>query len=285
MEIRRLVLAKMLYLHGCTHTCCKDTVSRMLAVHHFDNAVEMILRCAETNRDTDSGKKQLYFEDLLHRMGDVPLKEQMQGLHRLRNAVQHHGDVPSMESVIKYKGYTEDFFRDVCGKIFSVPYEELFPSQLIENEKLRQQLLKAEEAFGKEEYKTCIELCDEALMSATFEEADIFLNAGMLTGYWGASEELREVLEQDYLEKYKGKDYFELARELRGAILQWGQASTGMQFLDEYRMDFLKHRQIVVTKEDLSGEKLKESAEFSLNFVTNLALKWQREGMLIDEEL
>lgn len=278
-EIRILVLAKMLYLHGCTHVSRKDTVSRMLAIHHFDNAVEMVLRCAATKRGIKSGKKQLYFEDFLQEIAEVPLKEQMRGLHRVRNAVQHQGDVPSMESVIKYRGYAEDFFREVCGEIFSVPYEELFLSQLIENENLRQQLLKAEEVFGKEEYKTCIELCDGALMSATFDEADIFLNAGLLTGYWGASEELRTVLKQDYLEKYRGKDCFELAKELRGAILQWGQATTGMQFLDEYRMDFLKHRRSVAALNDLPDEELKERAEFSLNFVTSLILKWQGEGL------
>lgn len=274
-----LVLAKMLYLHGCTHASRKDSVSRMLAIHHFDNAAKIVLRCVVTKLDIKLGKKQPSFEDFLQAIDDVPLKEQIRSLHQVRNTVQHQGDVPSIESVIKYRGYTEDFFTEVCRGEFGVPYEELFLSQLIENENLRQQLLKAEEAFGKEEYKTCIELCDKALMSATFEEADIFLNAGMLTGYWGASDELRTVLDQDYTEKYKGKDYFELARELRGAILQWGQATTGMQFLDEYRMDFLKHRRIVEALEDLSGEARKESAEFSLNFVTNLVLKWQGEGL------
>jgi hypothetical protein len=64
-----------------------------------------------------------------------------------------------------------------------VPYEELFLSQLIENGNLRRQLLQAEQAFRKEEYKSCIALCDEVLMSATFDEANIFLNAGLLTGY------------------------------------------------------------------------------------------------------
>ncbi len=283
-EVRRLILAKMLYLHGCTHASRKDSVSRMLAIHHFDNAVEMVLRCAITKRGTKSKKTRLYFEDLLQEIEGVPLKEQMRGLHEVRNGVQHQGDIPSIESVIKYRGYTEDFFREVCREMFGVPYDELFLSQLIEAENLRQQLLKAEEAFGKDEYQQCIKLCDKALMSATFEEADIFLNAGLLTGYWGASEELRTVLKQDYLEKYRGKDYFELARELRSAILQWGQATTGMQFLDEYRMDFLKHRRIVEPLEELSGEALKESAEFSLNFVTNLILKWQGEGMLVPHE-
>jgi hypothetical protein len=278
-EIRRLVLAKMLYLRGCAHTSRKDNVSRMLAIHHFDNAIEIVLRCVVTKQSIKTKKKQPYFEDLLAEIDNLPLKEQMSGLHRARNAVQHQGDIPSMESVIKYRSYAEDFFRAVCRDTFNVPYEELFLSALIENENLRKQMLKTEEAFGREEFKLCIELCDDALMTATFEEADIFGAAGMLTGYWGAQEELRMVLSPDYLEKYKGTDHFELVKELRGAILQWGQATTGMQFLDEYRMDFLKHRQIVKNLGDLSAEELKDDAEFSLNFVMSLILKWQGEGL------
>lgn len=279
-EIRRLVLAKMLYLHGCTHASRKDSVSRMLAIHHFDNAIEIALKCVATKQGTKTAKKQLYFEDLLAGIDGLPLKEQMRGLHRARNAVQHEGDIPSIESVIKYRGYAEDFFKAVCRDIFGVPYEGLFLSTLIENAKLRRQVLKAEKAFGKEEFKLCIKLCDDALTSAAFEEADVFQSAGMLTGYWGASEELRMVLMQDYLEKYKEADYFEPLRELRGAILQWGQATTGMQFLDEYRMDFLRHRQIVENLEDLPDKELKDDAESCLNFVTNLVLKWQEEGLL-----
>jgi hypothetical protein len=280
-EIRRLLLAKTLYLHGCTHASRKDNVSRMLAIHHFDNTVEMVLKCVATKKGIRPERKHFYFGELLGKIDGLPLEEQMKGLHEVRNIVQHQGDIPSLESVIKYKSYVEDFFKKVCREIFNVAYEELFLSTLIEDENLRKQAMKAEEAFGKEEFKLCIELCDDALMSATFEEADVFHSAGMLTGYWGASEELRMVLSKDYLEKYREKDYYELARELRGAILQWGQATTGMQFLDEYRMDFLKHRQIVKISEDLSDEELKDNAEFSLNFVTGLILKWQEEGMLV----
>ena len=275
-----MVLAKSLYFHGCTHAFLKDNVSRMLAIHNFDNAIEIVLKCVATKRSIKPKRQYFNFEELLEKIDDLPLKEQMRGLHGLRNTVQHQGDIPSMESVIKYKSYAEDFFKEVCGKIFNVPYEELFLSELIENVKLRKQVLKAEEALGTGEFKLCIKLCDDALISAIFEEADVFHAAGMLTGYWGASEELKMVLSKDYPEKYREKDYYELARELRGAILQWGQATTGMQFLDEYRMDFLKHRQVVETSKDLSDHEFKDNAEFSLNFVTGLILKWQEEGML-----
>jgi len=279
-EIRRLVLAKSLYLHGCTHASRTDNVSRMLAIHHFDNVIEMVLRGVATKQGFEPKKQYFYFEELLNKINELPLKEQMRNLHKVRNIVQHQGDIPSVESIIKYKGYVEDFFKQVCGEIFSVSYADLYLSALIENERLREQMIKVEEALGVENFKLCIELCDDVLTSATFEEADVFHSAGMLTGYWGASEELRAVLREDYLEKYREKDYYELAKELRGAVLQWGQATTGMQFLDEYRMAFLKHRQIVETLESLSDEEIKDNAEFSLNFVTSLILKWQEEGLL-----
>ncbi len=56
------------------------------------------------------------------------------------------------------------------------------------------------------------------------------------------------------------------------------------QFLNEYRIDFLKHRQIIETLEDLSDKELKDNAEFSLNFVTDLILKWQEERIFRGNE-
>lgn len=281
--IRQLVLAKCLYLHGCSHASYKDSVSRMVAIHHFDNAIEIALKCVAAKQDIKPRDKYFYFEELLEKVDGLPLREQVRSLHQVRNLVQHQADIPSVESVIKYKGYTEDFLREVCSQVFNVSYETLYLSELTESEALREQLLKAEQAFGRGEFRECIQLCDNALIAAVFEEADLFYSAGMLTGYWGASEELKSVLRESYPEKYKEKDYYELVKELRGAILQWGQATTGMQFLGEYRMDFLKHRRIIDTLEDASDEQLKGNAEFCLNFVTNLVLKWQEEGVFKSE--
>ena len=284
-EVRLLILAKALYLHGCTHASQKDDVSRMVAIHHFDNAVEMVLKCAVVVKKGKQPK--MYFERLLEQLDELPLKEQMRSLHRLRNNVQHAGDIPSMDSIIKYKGYAEDFFKEVCDEIFGISYDGLFLSELIGNENVKEQVQEAEEAFERGEFERCIELCDDALILATFEEADIFYTAGMLTGYWGASEELKTVLREDYPERYKDTVFYDLVKELRGAVVQWGQATTGMQFLDEYRMDFLKYRQIVETPEERSEAELRDNAQFCLNFVTSVVLKWQEEGMfnLKDSEL
>ena len=287
-SIRVLLLAKKLFLHGCDHVSKKDKISRMLAIHNFDNTVEMLLKCIATKYDVVSSSRQEYkFKDLWNEIQkkevQLPLKNQMFGLHDLRNIVQHQGDVPSLEAVIKYKGYVEDFFREVTKKEFGVSYNELYLSVLIENKELREKTRKAEKAFEERKYKECIKLCDNALLAATFVESDVFGIAGMLTGYWCASDELKKVINKEYAEKFKGKNFYEPIKDLSKAILQLGQASTSMQFLDEYRMDFLKHRQIVENVESLSEKELKECAEFSLNFVINIILKWQEEEIIKKE--
>jgi hypothetical protein len=285
LDIRRLILAKKLYLHGCSHSFKKDEISRMLAIHNFDNAIEMILKCIATKYNiVSSSKREFKFKDLWDEIQkkdiNLPLKDQLFCLHDQRNIVQHQGDVPSLEAIIKYKGYVEDFFSEITKKEFGVSYDKLYLSELIENNKLREKIQKAEKAFGDEKYKRCIELCDDAFIAATFEEGDVISIAGMLTGYWSAGDELKKVISNNYVEEFKEKDFYSFAKDISKAILQLGQASTTMQFLDEYRKEFLEHRETIKNMESLSDEELKDRAKASLNFVTDITFKWQEEGIL-----
>ena len=92
-----------------------------------------------------------------------------------------------------------------------------------------------------------------------------------------------KVISSDYAERYKEKDFYEVAKDLSRAFLQLGQASTAMQFLGEHRADFLRHRRIIEALEHLTDEELKHAAEFSFDFAINLILKWQEEGMFREE--
>jgi hypothetical protein len=44
-------------------------------------------------------------------------------------------------------------------------------------------------------------------------------------------------------------------------------------------MHFLNHMQTMETLEDLSDKELKDSAESSFEFITDLILKWQEQGV------
>jgi len=284
-EIRRLVLAKGVYLHGCTHARNKDEVSRLLAIHHFDFTVEMVLKCLATKYSVlDSARQELRFKDLWNEIVNngpkLPLKKQIFDLHDVRNLAQHAGVVPPYEEVIKFKGFVEDFLNIVVESEFGIKFDELSLAKLVENEQLKNKIREAEQALSKENYEECISKCADALIDATFDIGDIFGKAGILTGYFGADKELINVVSNNYAEKYKDKEFYELAKELSKAIHQLGMASTGMQFLDEYRIDFIKFMRILNQVSNASKEELKDWAYFSINFVTNLILKWQEEGLL-----
>ena len=284
-ELKKLILAKGIFLHGCTHATAKDEVSRCLAIHHFDFAVEMVSKSiAVKEKILTSSRQELNFKKLWNEITKkgivLPLQTRMFELHDLRNLIQHAGTVPSLEDVTNFKGYVESFLEQVVKKEFNVAFGELSLACLIHNPELKELLQKAESLFKEGKYKECILMCDEALIKATFEIGNIFGKAGMLTGYFGAGDELRSVLSKDYAEKYKGKEFYEAIKELRKAMLQIGQASTGMQFLDEFRANFLKFRELINALDRRTDEELKEEAQFSLDFITTLLLKWQEEGVL-----
>lgn len=288
-EIRRLVLAKNLYLHGCNIASTDDTVSRLLAVHHFDNAVEIVLKCVATEYGVvDSARDEYRFKDLWNEVDgaveenkgwNLPMKQQIFSLHDLRNIAQHQGEVPSSESVRRHMGFVESFFQDMCHEVFEISLDELYLSQLIEHQEVREAIQTAEEAYEEEEYERCIRKADDALIMAVFDISDIIGKAGQLTGYWGADDAFERVIDDEYSESYEG-DLGEIAEDLSNAIQQLGQATAAMQFLDEYRTDFIQLRQRIAIM-DVGNEldNPQEGARHTLNFVTELILKWESEGL------
>jgi len=282
LEIRRLILAKKMFLHGCDHASGKDEISRMFAIHHFDNTVELVLKSAGTKAGIDFSKSDFnqLIGQIFDKYKDLPLKSQLKAQHGWRNQIQHNGNIPSYEDVVRYKNYTMDFFKEACVKIFETPFEKLYLSQLIHNKKLQKKTMAAETAFQKKNFKRCIDLSEDVIAHATFNIADIFSKAGLLTGYWITTNEFSNVIKSDYPDQYKKEKFFKPVKELSQAILQLGMSATGMQFLDEYRIDFLKFMKIVSKIDELDDDKLEEEAQFSLNFVTNLILKWQEEQIL-----
>ena len=284
-ELRKLVLAKSIFLHGCDHSNNRDELSRVLAIHHFDFAVEMILRCIAAKYNiVTSPRKDPSFKELWEKITrngvDLPLKDDIFRLHYLRNLVQHTGTVPSAEDVIALKDSVEKFCEEVIKKVFKISFSKLSLAQVIKNEELRRILQEAENLLRREMYKECIMKCEEALVKATFDIGNIFYKAGMLTGYFTAGKEFRKVINKDYAEKYKGERFYTAIKDLSKAFLQLLQAATGMQFLDEYRVRFLKYRKIIENLHAIPEDKLKDKAYFALDFVIGLILKWQNEGII-----
>lgn len=283
---RRLILAKSILMHGVYHAYQKDTLSRMLSMHHYDNSIESSLRILADRSGIkykeDSFQSILEAARVSYRKitgeSTLPQETELSELHKIRNRIQHGAVVPDVETVRRFQDVANQFFEQILQKVFKVSFQSLSLAVLINNQELRDLIDGAQSLYENQQFIDCIKKCDEALIKATFETGDIVRKAGLLTGYWGA-EKLAEIFHEDYTKRYEGM-LEQLANDIRKALIQLGKASMSMQFLDVYRIDFLRHRQAVDKLNQIPEEELKENAALSLEFIVNILLKWQNEGII-----
>ena len=279
---RKLALAKSIFLHAQALSRLKDTRSRIMAILELDFVAEILLKCLAAKYDIDYRREKFpgILKQLKKKIPKLPFAEELEVLHQKRNLVQHDASIPSIEDVLRFKNCLESFAVKIVREEFKIEWKEITLSFLISNPELRKLITNAENSFYEGKYEKCISMCEEVLIKATFEVGDIFGKAGLLTGYFGAGEELKNIISEDYPKKYKEKEFYRPIKELSKAILQLGQAVSGMQFLGDYRADFIKFRYLVENVNNLKEGDLKEAAEFTLNFIFSLLLKWQAEGVI-----
>ena len=164
MTLRRLLFSKRLFLHGVAHSNKNTVLDRFLAVHHFDNAIELFLKIKATQENIIPTTRQDFtFKDLWSKVNDklkektpsytLPLRDQIFSLHDTRNLAQHQGDAPSYETLIKYQGYTKDFLSKCFKDIFEIDFDKVYGSILIHDEKVKETLTEAEKYLEQKNFK------------------------------------------------------------------------------------------------------------------------------------
>ena len=93
--------------------------------------------------------------------------------------------VVDQSTVDRFKPRTENFISGVLGDIFHKTISEIHMASLINSDALRPLILQAEPHFQQQKFRECIEVCEKALVKATFGAGDLDGKAGLLTGYWG----------------------------------------------------------------------------------------------------
>lgn len=267
---RRLIYVKKLYLHGHEHISYQTEFDRMIAIHHLDNAVELLLRCVATKYGI-SFKKPLFVSfpklwDAINQRFLLPKKTEIFQLHNLRSNIQHWGISPfSSEIVKRFDVYVSDFIREVLEQIFRLDFEELFMSSLIRDKTLRKILTIAEKAFEKRNYKKCMLYADAAFNQALRQQKEKF---GFFIPY-GKEEVLEEIantisiltLGIDY------RDYKKFAQFAPHAL--WDENEEVVMY--PHPLSEIGHERI----EELEKKQFsRENSFFSLNFVLNCILCW-----------
>jgi hypothetical protein len=267
---KRLVYVKKLYMHGHEHIPNQTEFDRMIALHHFDNAIELVLKCVAAKFDIKYKSNSVSFPDLWNVVNEkilLPKKTEIFQLHDLRSDVQHWGVSPfSSEVVDRFDVYVHDFMKEVLNSAFGISFEELFMSSLIRNKMLRELLSASETAFEKKDYLECMKYADAALGEAfSLKRQEFRLRADLDDS--DLITRLADVVSIIAL----GIDYIEYEK--------YRDISTGAYYVESCKEVILPGkplREMFGGDEPIANPKVhnRKNAFFSLNFTLNCLFKW-----------
>jgi hypothetical protein len=157
--IKRLIHAKQKFLHGQSHALRSGEIERLFSILSLDQSIENFLNTVigEYNaslRNPYNASFKIIFDaaknkikDLLNK--DLPLQQELFFIHKLRNSAQHDGVIPAKNDLEKAVIYSEDFLRQSYKLCFDINFEEVFLSDIILDECIREYFKKAEIAFSE----------------------------------------------------------------------------------------------------------------------------------------
>jgi len=177
---RRLTYAKWLYDRGATLAGRGDQFSGMVAMHHFHNAVEIVLRAVilEKRLKPETQLRNANYEAMTnwvfkyadHKGITLSHRDRVAALAARRNAVQHRGDLIAPEVLDDSRIDCYRFLREAFRGYFDVEFDDFRVYDVIENGYVRKLLNTAEDELRQGNYvqsiatsKLVVELAETAL--------------------------------------------------------------------------------------------------------------------------
>jgi hypothetical protein len=203
---------------------------------------------------------------------------EIRNLHRARNNVQHHGIIPSIDDIERYKTLTQEVLSNLSIKIFGLKFEEVLLGDLIKDELVRSLYKKAEKAYVSASYEDALMCIAAAFEQAKKKEQGRIYGSGLLWTLLGKKVDdvtnkiIAEIeilkLRLDYKKYQKYREIFLGALEPFTAL----SSDTLEGVLNETRK--LIANAISAWKGG-DRRKLREETTFCLNFVIDSILRWE----------
>lgn len=214
--LRRLLLAKQVFLHGIGHSEQAGPLNKMIAIHNLHNAIEIVLRAIFLHFEIRAEKElNISFENMLtdieqheefkSRGIKLPYRVEMRNLNQARNLVQHHATEPAQSTLEEAKVFTSRFLIRAYDTFFSCDFDSLTPIDMIQNEKLRE-LLNLSLSAIEEDIQKSLTLAENAFYWASRTILDFLPTSS--SGRLDDFPELRDFSEQliDFLAELRTDD-------------------------------------------------------------------------------
>lgn len=166
--IRRICLSRHLFELGSTSLRSKNDLHLFSAVNLLQDAVEAFLVAVSdhVNAKVDQNTKfDKYFSLIEEKIApkDLPFKNKLLRLNRMRVDSKHHGIQPSRDECERVILSVREFFDEVSDSIFSVDFGTVSTLHLIEEGSIKNLLETAKQAYESRMYKDCLIACRKVI--------------------------------------------------------------------------------------------------------------------------
>lgn len=213
---RKLLLAKQLYFHGLEHSNNAGMLDKMIAVHHFHNAIEIVLKAIILHFDIRL-EKQLNI-DFPTMVSDIdkykafkekglvlPYQREILNLNQHRNLIQHHGTEPASSTVEDLRVITKQFLIDVYKDYFDKSLDELSAIDLVDNHILRELLRISLASIIESKFGKSVILSAMAFEWARRAISDFLPDENILSTFFRVPRECKIDHFEDILKKFEEK--------------------------------------------------------------------------------
>lgn len=284
---RKLLLAKQLYFHGLEHSNNVGMLDKMIAVHDFHNAVEIVLKAIILHFDIrPENQLNINFVTMINEINKhktfkeknivLPYQREVTNLNQYRNFVQHHGFEPESSNIDEFRVITKHFLIDVYQDYFDKSFDDLSAVDIVDDYILRELLRISlvsitESKFGKSVILSTIAFKWASRAISDFLPVNKILSTFFRVPYECKIEHLDEILKR--LEEKVDDNLYLTALLSSGVKLvdyKWFQSIAPIVNFVESGSPYV-HWRALLPDED--------KARWLHNFIVNTIIHWQTIGL------
>jgi hypothetical protein len=158
-KMRRLAMIQYMYTMAVDQSHKPEPLN-MVAILLFHDAVELFLALASEylNAGKTGQEFMAYWEAINQKLPskDFGQKDSMSRLNAARSNWKHHGIRLSTTEIDDFRTNVAIFFRENTPKVFGIAFEEISMAILVQDEEVRNRLLKAEQLSSTGEIKAAL---------------------------------------------------------------------------------------------------------------------------------
>ena len=213
------MLAKQLYEHALDHSRTGAAVDKMIAVHNFHNAIEIVLRAILLEHEIRVERElNIDFEQMLNNIDQfpkfiekgqrLPYRQELRKLNSVRNLVQHHAHEPENSTMEEWRVFTGRFLTQAIGEYFAENFEALTPLSFIADTRLQRLLVRSRSDQEKLDWSGALIASKLAFEYASSSIEDHLPHGGRIpafpveselkTGNWDVDRAVSRTLEKVY---------------------------------------------------------------------------------------